>query len=93
MLLPSKTKRDKSDISDKSQLVFSYQACVDIKGSQSQTEQAECIGSWKEGSTYYFAAILNSSLVTRQDREDSYRWVSKQLLKIREELNKQWSVG
>ena len=47
---------------------------MDIKGSQSLTEQAECIGSWKEGSTYYFAAILNSSLVTRQDREDSYRW-------------------
>ena len=56
--------------------MFSYQACVDIKGSQSLTEQAECIGSWKEGSTYYFAAILNSSLVTRQDREDSYRLVA-----------------
>ena len=57
--------------------MLSYQACVDIKGSQSHTEWAQCIGDWKEGSTYYFAAILNSSLVTRQDREDSYRWVSK----------------
>ena len=63
-------------IADKSQLVLSYQACVDIKGSQSHTEQAQCIGDWKEGSTYYFAAILNSSLVTRQDREDSYRLVA-----------------
>jgi hypothetical protein len=31
----------------------SYQACVDIKGSQSQTGQAHCIADWKEGSTYY----------------------------------------
>ena len=54
--------------------MFSYQACVDIKGSQSLTEQAECIGDWKEGSTYYFAAILNSSLVSREDREESYRY-------------------
>ena len=54
-------------------MVLSYQACVDIKGSQRQTEQAHCIGHWKKGSTYYFAAILNTSHVTRQDREDSYR--------------------
>ena len=40
-----------SHIADKSQLVLSYQACVDIKGSQSHTEQAQCIGDWKEGST------------------------------------------
>ena len=53
--------------------MVSYQACVDIKGSQSQTEQAECIGEWKEGSTYYFAAIVNSSHVKREDREESYR--------------------
>ena len=53
--------------------MLSYQACVDIKGSQSHTEWAQCIGDWKEGSTYYFAAILNTSHVTRQDREDSYR--------------------
>ena len=63
-----------SHIADKSQLVLSYQACVDIKGSQSHTEQAQCIGDWKEGSTYYFAAIMNSSHVTRYNREDSFRW-------------------
>ena len=60
--------------------MLSYQACVDIKGSQSQTEQAECIGEWKEGSTYYFAAIVNSSHVNREDREESYRcFVYKQI--------------
>ena len=61
-------------IADKSQLVLSYQACVDIKGSQSHTEQAQCIGDWKEGSTYYFAAVMNSSHVTRYNREDSFRY-------------------
>jgi len=65
---------------DKSQLVLSYQACVDIKGSQSHTEQAQCIGDWKEGSTYYFAAVMNSSHVSRFNREDSFRcFVYKQI--------------
>ena len=63
-------------IADKSQLVLSYQACVDIKGSQSHTEWAQCIGDWKEGSTYYFAAV---SLV------DTYyfRYYSSCKLKVR----------
>jgi len=65
---------------DKSQLVLSYQACVDIKGSQSHTEHAQCVGDWKEGSTYYFAAIINSSHVSRFSREDSFRcFVYKQI--------------
>jgi len=65
---------------DKSQLVLSYQACVDIKGSQSHTEQAQCIGNWKEGSTYYFAAVMNSSHISRYDKEDSFRcFVYKQI--------------
>jgi len=59
--------------SDKSRLVFSYQACVDIKGSQSQTEQATCIADWKEGSTYYFVAQMNSSHVNTEDMELSFR--------------------
>jgi len=59
--------------SDKSRLVFSYQACVDIKGSQSQTEQAHCIADWKEGSTYYFVAQMNSSHVSTADQESSFR--------------------
>ena len=59
--------------SDKSRLVFNYQACVDIKGSQSQTEQATCIADWKEGSTYYFVAQMNSSHVNTEDMESSFR--------------------
>jgi hypothetical protein len=59
--------------SDRSKLVFNYQACVDIKGSQSQTEEAQCLGHWKEGSTYYFVAMMNSSYVSRDHLESSFR--------------------
>lgn len=59
--------------SDRSRLVFNYQACVDIKGSQAQTEQAQCLASWKEGSTYYFVAMMNSSHVSRDHLESSFR--------------------
>jgi len=54
-------------------LVFNYQACVDIKGSQSQREEAQCLAHWKEGSTYYFVAMMNSSHVARQQLESSFR--------------------
>jgi len=59
--------------SDRSRLVFNYQACVDIKGSQSHREEAQCFGHWKEGSTYYFVARMNSSHVSRDQREASFR--------------------
>lgn len=58
---------------DRSRLVFNYQACVDIKGSQSQREEAQCLAHWKEGSTYYFVAMMNSSHVDRQQLESSFR--------------------
>ena len=118
----------------RSRLVFNYQACVDIKGSQSQREEAQvrlfpgtrliiiiinnydddddicdntfddtdddfhyasyifnhandtfddgrddkkllsqCLAHWKEGSTYYFVAMMNSSHVDRQQLESSFR--------------------
>ena len=46
-------------------LVLRYQACPDIQGSQSLTEQVECIAQWKEGSIRYFAARVNSSISSR----------------------------
>ena len=46
-------------------LVFRYQACPDIQGSQSLTEQVECMAQWKEGSIRYFAARVNSSNFNR----------------------------
>ena len=91
----------------RSRLVFNYQACVDIKGSQAQREEAQvdhyhqiyhndhnqmiivwwswwlpshwsrpfqCLAHWKEGSTYYFVAMMNSSHVARQQLESSFRW-------------------
>ena len=53
--------------------MLSYQACVDIRGSQSHTEQASCTAEWKEGSTYYFVARMNSSHVSAKDPEASFR--------------------
>ena len=53
--------------------MLSYQACVDIRGSQSHTEHASCTAEWKEGSTYYFVARMNSSHVSEKDPEASFR--------------------
>ena len=39
---------------DPSRLVFRYQACADIRRSESSVEEMVCMGSWKEGSTHYF---------------------------------------
>ena len=50
---------------DKNTFLMKYQACPDMKGSESLTEQVECIGEWKEGSIRYFAARVSSSLTTR----------------------------
>jgi len=35
-----------------------YQACIDVKGSQSKTEEWKCVGSWREGSRGYFVGEL-----------------------------------
>jgi len=50
---------------DQNTFLMKYQACPDMKGSESLTEQVECIGEWKEGSIRYFAARVSSSLTTR----------------------------
>ena len=36
----------------------------------------QCLAHWKEGSTYYFVAMMNSSHVARQQLESSFRWAS-----------------
>ena len=33
----------------------------------------QCLAHWKEGSTYYFVAMMNSSHVDRQQLESSFR--------------------
>ena len=34
---------------------------------------SQCVAHWKEGSTYYFVAMMNSSHVDRQQLESSFR--------------------
>ena len=34
---------------------------------------SQCLAHWKEGSTYYFVAMMNSSHVDRQQLESSFR--------------------
>lgn len=50
---------------DQNTFLMKYQACPDMKGSESLTEQVECIGQWKEGSIRYFAARVKSSITNR----------------------------
>ncbi|XP_023344916.1 uncharacterized protein LOC111714108 [Eurytemora carolleeae] len=56
-----------------SSLVFRYQACPDIKGSESGIEWAHCVASWREGSTDYFVARLEHPLSSSWDHESSFR--------------------
>lgn len=62
-----------SQCSDASKLVFRYQACADIKGSESIVESVECIAQWKEGSTYYFLGLISRHHVSPYDYEDRFR--------------------
>ncbi|TRY74844.1 hypothetical protein TCAL_11427 [Tigriopus californicus] len=62
-----------SQCSDKSHLVFRYQACADIPRSESSVEELRCLGSWKEGSTFYFLGLMNHSRVNTDDWEGRFR--------------------
>lgn len=62
-----------SDCGEGSGLMFRYQACPDIKGSESGVERAECIARWKEGSTYYFVARMSSNRISPGDYEQIFR--------------------
>jgi len=62
-----------SQCSDASKLVFRYQACADIKGSESTVESVECLAQWKEGSTYYFLGLISHDHVSAFDYEDRFR--------------------
>ncbi|XP_021965453.2 uncharacterized protein LOC110860669 isoform X1 [Folsomia candida] len=42
-----------------SQLLFNYQACADIPGSESTVEELSCLGSWKEGSYRYLVGLIS----------------------------------
>ncbi|XP_042217692.1 uncharacterized protein LOC121863236 isoform X2 [Homarus americanus] len=58
-----------------SRLLFKYQACPDVLGTESSVEEVECIGHWKEGSTRYFVGRLDvSRTLTDEDRYRCFGW-------------------
>ncbi|XP_064121034.1 uncharacterized protein LOC135225640 isoform X3 [Macrobrachium nipponense] len=58
-----------------SRLLFKYQACPDVQGTESSVEEVECIGHWNEGSTRYFVGRLEGGrAVTDEDRYRCYAW-------------------
>lgn len=56
---------------DTTRLLFRFQACADIIGSESRNEELSCYGEWKEGSTRYLVGKM-SHRITRTD-EDKFR--------------------
>lgn len=56
-----------------SRMVMRYQACADVKGSETSVKEVECYGSWKEGSTFYFLGMLNDSHVRGDNYEGRFR--------------------
>ncbi|XP_071546084.1 LOW QUALITY PROTEIN: uncharacterized protein [Panulirus ornatus] len=58
-----------------SRLLFKYQACPDVQGTEISEEEVECIGQWKEGSTRYFVGRLEGRrAVTDEDRYRCFAW-------------------
>ena len=55
--------------SDNHRLQLNFQACIDVKGSESGTEELECLATWSEGSKHY--------LVAEMDREHVFSDESK----------------
>ena len=50
-------------------LQLNFQACIDVAGSESGTEELECLATWSEGSKHY--------LVAEMDREHVFSDESK----------------
>lgn len=43
---------------DDSHLLFRFQACADVSGSESRVEELSCLGEWKEGSLRYLVGRM-----------------------------------
>ncbi|XP_049809104.1 uncharacterized protein LOC126252274, partial [Schistocerca nitens] len=56
---------------DPSRLLLRYQACPDVRGTESAVEELECLGSWRDGSVRYFVGRLEHRLA--HSDEDRYR--------------------
>lgn len=56
---------------DDSRLMFHYQACTDVPGSEESEEELLCLTTWEEGSTHYLVGKVDHQYA-RND-EDRYR--------------------
>ena len=56
---------------DHNRLQLHYQACTDVQGSESTSEQLKCIANWNEGSKSYFVGELEHE--HRRNEERRYR--------------------
>ena len=56
---------------DHQKLQLNFQACIDVKGSESVSEELQCIATWTEGSKKYLVAEMNREHVYSD--ESKYR--------------------
>ncbi|XP_066908224.1 uncharacterized protein [Halyomorpha halys] len=56
---------------DDTRLVFRFQACPDIHGTEAAVEELECLATWREGSYHYLVGRLHHKMATVD--EERYR--------------------
>lgn len=56
---------------DDTRLVFRFQACPDIHGTEAAVEELECLATWREGTIHYLVGRLHHKMATVD--EDRYR--------------------
>ncbi|XP_063216849.1 uncharacterized protein LOC134527831 [Bacillus rossius redtenbacheri] len=56
---------------DESRLLLRYQACPDVYGTESTTEELVCLASWKDGNTRYLVGKIYHAMA--HSDEDRYR--------------------
>ncbi|CAB3371987.1 Hypothetical predicted protein [Cloeon dipterum] len=54
-----------------SRIRLRYQACADVAGSESSSEELQCLATWKDGNTRYLVGKLSHKMATTD--EDRYR--------------------
>ncbi|XP_023240911.1 uncharacterized protein LOC111639296 isoform X1 [Centruroides sculpturatus] len=47
---------------DDTHILFRFQACADVKGTESSVEELTCLASWKEGSYHYLVGKMKQRL-------------------------------
>ncbi|XP_073978125.1 uncharacterized protein isoform X2 [Rhodnius prolixus] len=53
---------------DDTRLVFRFQACPDIPGTEAAVEELECLATWKESSNHYLVGRLHHRMATTDEQ-------------------------